>query len=264
MIQYLLKFGKKAHVEEFAAGILFCSNAATYWGIEKDLKIKGQGDILEAGSRMFAQKTVIQPYDTNEITIFDFNTNPLVHFAPAKLIPVFCLFAVYDDDCTIDEQGNAKIMISASKQRIIREHFPNADSVGIISEPEQFLNDITNSVGTRVIHEPVHYFHIDKGLEVNGGRQTAMDMEYLKYLTQDATPKKENGTETRSFKAAYVFRALLCKDVFFRDEQEYRIVLPDEMIAHGTKYPVKLSNPVTVLSLDEFFYNASLNLNLSE
>ena len=41
-IKYLLKFGRKEHVESFAAGSLYCSNAQTFWGIENNLKIKGQ------------------------------------------------------------------------------------------------------------------------------------------------------------------------------------------------------------------------------
>ena len=89
MVKYLLKFGRKAHVEEFAAGSLFCSNAVTFWGIEEDLKIMGQGDMLEAGSRMFAQKMTMQSYDTNQITAINMNAKILVHYEPAKYIPVF-------------------------------------------------------------------------------------------------------------------------------------------------------------------------------
>ena len=59
-IRFLLKFGKKEHIEEFVNGSLFCSNAETFWKIEKDKKIKGQGDILEGGSRIYAQRVVMQ------------------------------------------------------------------------------------------------------------------------------------------------------------------------------------------------------------
>jgi hypothetical protein len=67
-VRFLLKFGKKKHIEEFVDGSLYCSNAETFWGIEKDKKIKGQGDILEAGSRMFAQRMTMQEHDTGNIT----------------------------------------------------------------------------------------------------------------------------------------------------------------------------------------------------
>ena len=253
MIKYLLKFGKRTHVEEFAAGSLFCSNAVTFWGIEESLKIKGQGDVLEAGSRMFAQKMTMQAYGTNEITTFNMNANVLVHYDPAKLIPVFCMFAVYDEDCIADENGTVAIKLSESKQKTIREHFPNADSVGIISNPEQFLQDVMDSIGTRVEHEAVHYFNIDKGFKVDGSNQIAMDMEYMKYLVQDVPPVIENGMKKYSFRADYVYRVLFCKDVFFQDEQEYRIVLPDEKITKGTAFPIKLSDSIQVLSIDNLF-----------
>ena len=250
-IKYLLKFGRKAHIKEFVEGSLFCSNAETFWGIEENLKIKGQGDILEAGSRMFAQKLAIQAHGTNETTIINMNANVLVHFEPAKKIPVFCLFAVYDDDCVLTESGDTVISLSEETQKTIREHFPNADSVAIISNPEQFLEDVCTSIGTRVEHEAVHYFHIDKGLEVDGGKQTAMDMEYMKYLMQDVPPVKENGKKKYVFRAEYVYRSLFCKDVYFEDEQEYRIVLPDDEITEGTHYPVKLSEDIKVVAIED-------------
>ena len=250
-IRYLLKFGRKAHVKEFAEGSLYCSNAETFWGIEENLKIKGQGDILEAGSRMFAQKMIMQAHGTNETTIFNMNANVLVHFESAKKIPVFCLFTVYDDDCVVNANGDTVITLSKEKQKTIREHFPNADSVAIISNPEQFFEDVSNSIGTRIVHEAVHYFHIDKGLEVDGGKQTAMDMEYVKYLMQDVPPVKENGKKKYVFRAEYVYRSLFCKDVYFRDEQEYRIVLSDDEITEGTHYPVKLSEDIKVIAIED-------------
>ena len=51
-IKYLLKFGKREHLESLVSGNIYCSNAITFWGIEDKLKIKGQGDILEAGTRV--------------------------------------------------------------------------------------------------------------------------------------------------------------------------------------------------------------------
>ena len=100
-IKFLLKFGEESHLKEFAKGSLYCSNAETFWGIEDKQKIKGQGDILEAGSRIFSQNMTMQSLDTGSITSFNMSGNILVHLEPAKHIPVFCLFTVYEDDCGI-------------------------------------------------------------------------------------------------------------------------------------------------------------------
>ncbi len=104
-IKYLLKFGKREHLESLVSGNIYCSNAITFWGIEDKLKIKGQGDILEAGTRMFAQKMIMQHPDTKEVIAKCGKANGLVRIEPAEKMPVFCMFAVYEDDCKVDITG---------------------------------------------------------------------------------------------------------------------------------------------------------------
>lgn len=253
-IKYLLKFGKREHLESLVSGNIYCSNAITFWGIEDKLKIKGQGDILEAGTRMFAQKMIMQHPDTNEIVAEIGKANGLVRVEPAEKMPVFCLFAVYEEDCKLDDNGNLVISLSEDKKQTIREHFPNADAVAIIPNPEVFVRDVINSIETEAKVENVHYFHIDKGFETKDG-QIAMDMEYMKYLMQDVPPVKNDKGVKYTFYADYTFRVLFCKDVFFEKEQEYRIVLPDEVIECSKNYPVKLSEKYEICDLDSFFEN---------
>ena len=108
-IKYLLKFGKREHLESLVSGNIYCSNAITFWGIEDKLKIKGQGDILEAGTRMFAQKMIMQHPDTKEVIAKCGKANGLVRIEPAEKMPVFCMFAVYEDDCKVDITGDSII-----------------------------------------------------------------------------------------------------------------------------------------------------------
>lgn len=255
-VRFLLKFGEREHLESFVSGNLFCSNAVIFLGIEEKLKIKGQGDILEAGSKIFGQNMYMQELGTENVTFFNLPSTALVHYESAKNIPVFCMFSVFDTDCEIDADGSEKIKLSDKIKCCIKEHFPNADAVAIISNPEKFIADVKNTIGCRIEHECVHYFHIDKGLETQTSGQIAMDMEYMKYLVQDVPPVIENKRKIYSFSAKYVYRALFCKDVFFSDEQEYRIVLPDETITESILYPVKLSEKISIMSLDDF-----MNLN---
>ena len=181
-IKALLKFGEQDHIKEFVEGSLYCSDAVTFWGIEDKLKLKGQGDILEAGSRMFAQRMMIKEHGTNSTTVIDMKSNGLVHIEPAEHMPVFCMFAVGENDCRVDGKGDLIIELSEKAKQTIREHFPKADTVGIIKDPDAFIQDIVDTIGCEVKHEKVHYFHIDKGLLVNDGKDTAMDMEYMMYL----------------------------------------------------------------------------------
>lgn len=251
-IKFFLKFGKKEHLESLVDNNLYCSNAITFWGIEDELKIKGQGDILEASTKMFAQKITMLDPQTNEIIAEGGRTSGLVRVEPAKKIPVFCMFAVYEEDCKIDDNGELVVDLSDEKKQTIYEHFPDADAVVVIPNPDKFINDIKRSIGFDIKAENVHYFHIDEGFDTKFG-QTAMDMEYMKYLMQDVPPIRCNGKIKYTFCADYAYRVLFCKDVFFRNEQEYRIVLPTESIDKGTKYPVKLSTKYKIFDLDNFF-----------
>lgn len=123
-LKFLLKFGKKEHIEEFASGILYCSNAVTFWNIENKLKVKGQGDILEAGMRMFAQRMIIQEWKTGETITIDIPMNSVAYIEPAKYIPVFCMFAVFEDNCETTSDGSLRIMLSEETKATIRGHFP--------------------------------------------------------------------------------------------------------------------------------------------
>lgn len=250
-VKFLLKFGQREHIEAFIKSGLFFSNAESFWGIENDLKIKGQGDILEAGSRIFAQNMTIHDYDDHSVVAQIGKSNSLFRYDAAKHIPVFCMFAVREQDCYLDDKRKLRIKLSDETKQTIREHFPNANAVAIIDNPRQFLLDVERSLKTPLKHELVHYFNIDKGFPTDNG-QIAMDMEYMKYLTQDTSPVVENGKKTYSFHVDYVYRVLFCKDVFFEREQEYRIVLPSEEILTGTMYPVEYSTKIAIQDLDEF------------
>ena len=249
----LLKFGKKDHIDQFSAGSLFCSDAVTLWGVEKDLKIRGQGDILEAGSRIFSNNFTMQQHGTSDTTEFNMKSNILVHYEPAEHIPVFCLYSVFPDECLMGTDGKLDIRLSDISKATICQHFPIADSFALITNPELFINDVKDSIGCRMEYGLVHYFNIDKGFDVNDGKQSAVDMEYFKYLTQDTPPISENGKKIYSFNADYVYRCLFCKDVFFSGEREYRIVLPNDYIKCGTHYPVRLSEKIKVYPIDLLF-----------
>ena len=251
-IKYLLKFGKREHLESLVNGNIYFSNAITFWGIEDKLKIKGQGDILEAGTRMFAQKITMHNPETNEVIAECGKANGLVRIEPAEKMPVFCMFAVYEKDCKEDIDGKTVINLSDDKKQTIQKHFPNADAVAIIPNPEIFIEDIRKSIGTAIKAENVHYFHIDKGFDTKDG-QTAMDMEYMRYLVQDVPPVKSNRETRYTFYADYAYRILFCKDIFFEKEQEYRIVLPDETIENGKSYPVDFSTEYEICDLNYFF-----------
>ncbi len=122
-IKCLLKFGEYYHIQSFANGNLYCSDAETFWGIEDKLKIKGQGDILEAGTKIFAQKMASTEHRSDNTLLINANANGLIHIEPAKHMPVYCVFAVGENQCTIDKSGELIFHFSDDMKRMIKEHF---------------------------------------------------------------------------------------------------------------------------------------------
>lgn len=249
-IKYLLKFGEKKYLQDLIDGKLYFSNAISFWRIEDELKIKGQGDRLEASTMIHAQKVLMQNPDTGEIIARWGISNGLVRIALAKCMPVYCLFAVYEDDCVVDSNGKIRISLSDETIRIIRGHFPKADGVVVIDNPEQFIEDVKNTIGYEVKNDEVHYYNIDEGYRTQNG-QVAMDLQYMMYLTQDGEPVRKNGMDIYAFYEEFAYRVLFCKDIFFEKEQEYRFILPSEHIDEGKKYDVKLSRKYVISDIED-------------
>lgn len=245
-----LKFGGKEHMKELARGKMFFSNALKFRQIEEKLLIKGQGDKLEGGSIIYSPNMTIVDNGTQEIIMEGVKGNMLVHYEPANLLPVYCLFACYEKDCTLCVDGQLEFHFSEETKRIIREHFPKADSVAIIKNPKLFVSNVKSSLKTECVSAEVNYFNL---FGIDSDEEKANDLQYFKYLTQDIPPQKVEGGVKYTFSANYVYRSLLCKDIFFKEEQEYRFILPKDRISLGTIYPINFEETISVVDLDVFF-----------
>ena len=254
-ILYFLKFSKKIHLKDFVDGKIYFGNAKLYQEIEEKKKLRGQGDELEACTKIFSNNIkMVDNQDKELVTdISGIKIQTILRFPDADPIPILCLFAVYAKDCQIDENGISQIHLSDKTKKAIKRDFPDADSVGIIRNPKLFIDDIQKSISCPIKHGEVHYFKIDKGYVHDKSGQTAIDHDYLMYLMQDTPPIIEGSKKRYSFNSKYIFRVLFCKDEFFKNEQEYRIVLPDERINTGKTYPVNLSEKIEVMPIEKFF-----------
>lgn len=250
-IKYLLKFGKKEHLEKLQNGDLFFGNAVGYRSIEENLMIKGQGDKLEASTKIFAENLKMIDNNSNHTIINNVKVKVVFRYPDADFTPIFCLFAVFEDDGVV-EGSNRKIRLSKSIKDTITSHFPEADSVAIINEPKQFIEDIKKSLSKDVVADLVNYFHIDNGFPNENG-VVSLDYEYFKFLTQDTPPSIEMNKKTYSFNVNYVYRILLCKDIYFADEHEFRIILPKEKIENSKIYHVDLSDKISLCDLSDIF-----------
>lgn len=256
-IRYLLKFGKKENISSIQRGELWFSTAETFHKIEEDL-VRGQGDKLEAGMLIPATSVQFTPYDTGITTkLSGVRFNFSIFIEPVKKSPVYCLFACYDKD--VDTSGNIKL--SSEIQDSICEHFPEANAVAIISEPDSFVEDVVKSIhgtedNTRLDcrADSVRYYNMYGIDAIYEGKPTkAIDMEFLNFITQDREPVKEGNGSVQVIYESDAWRHLLCKDVFFKQEQEFRFILPEEKIDGGSLYKVDVPDNVKIMDLDEFF-----------
>lgn len=165
---------------------IFFGNAVGYRQIEESLKIKGQGDKLEASTKIFAENLKMIDNNSNQTIINNVKARTVFHYPDADFMPVFCLFVVLEDDC-ITEDSSGKICLSKSIKDTITSHFPEADSVAIINNPKQFIKDIKKSISKNVVADLVNYFYIDNGFPNKDGT-VSLDIKYFKYLTQDTPP----------------------------------------------------------------------------
>ncbi len=250
-IKYLLKFGKKEYLEKLQNGDLYFGNAVGYRKIEENLKIKGQGDKLEASTKVFAENLKMIDNNSNQTIINNVKARTVFHYPDADFMPIFCLFAVFEDDCVV-EGSNRKMRLSKSIKDTITSHFPEADSVAIINNPKQFIEDIKKSISKDVVADLVNYYHIDNGFPNENGA-VSLDLEYFKYLTQDTPPSIVENIKKYSFNVKYVYRILLCKDIYFANEHEFRIILPKEKIEKSKTYHVDLSDKITLCDLSDIF-----------
>ncbi len=249
-IKFLLKFGEREYLERLQQGYLFFSNALTFRHYEEKLLIKGQGDRLEGGSMIAASSMNMIDNETNEPVFTGVSGNMFLHYEPANLLPVFCVFACFEKDCTTNEDGTLSIKLSEDIKKNIIIHFPKADSVAIIKKPQQFIDDVHSTIGTACKSGLVNYFHLTG---FNSEKGISNDLSYFKYLCQDVQPKRVNGRTFYSFNSKYVYRSLLCKDVFFEKEQEYRFTLPQLKLIYPKEFFVTLREYIELQDLNGFF-----------
>lgn len=252
-IKYLLKFGEQKYIKDFPKGSLYCSNVKTFKAIENDMKIKGQGDARE-GTIPFSTNKI----EIDEKTVYNGKMRKMMCIPEsANYTPVYCLYAVLKNDCIVEDDGKIKINIS---KNIIRSHFPNANSVAVIKEPKRFMKELEASIDADIMSGLVHYFFIDGGLMTDNGLP-AIDLRYAKFITNDRLIEDKKAMDGISLNLELVDenRLLFAKDIYFKDEQEFRIILKNKEIETGKIFPFKTTLQIPIIDIDIFFNEMCVN-----
>lgn len=81
-------------------------------------------------------------------------------------------------------------------------------------------------------------------------------MSFILKSTNSLSPSplaSVEGGKKYSFNSKYLYRVLFCKDEFFKDEQEYRIILAKERIKTGEIYDVDLTEDIEIMYINSLF-----------
>lgn len=251
---FLIKFGEKKWIDEFANGNLYFNNANGIEKIEVDTKKRGQGDKYEGMTR------------------FDCGTYS-VNIAWGEHIkqrPFICFTGCFEKDIAKDK-NQYRIVFSKQIEVAIKEHFDKADTAAIITRPQQFFNDIKNAYSCAVI-DHIRYFNKENDYEMlpfiatrelPRPDQFNSEEEYKKALHskeyRGKFPKLINGNTCHYvITEDNAYNGLFTKDDYFFNEQETRIILKDLIVDEGKVYKFCLSEKIKTYSLNEVFSGSLL------
>lgn len=209
MAQFMIKYGKKAHLEQIVKGAIRFAPSQTYIKLEEDLHNKGQGDLLEGKLKLKTQGVrVLDRENDNLIATLPPNSVIIISIQDVNNMPVFCLSQYGEDDISdyVDD-SNYKISLSNEKLQGIQSDFPKASHALIILEPEKFINDINNIGNHQFVSDRIRYYDYD----IN-------PLQMMMYLTSGSETIETNTAMSITYENRY--RHLLCKDESFSNQEE--------------------------------------------
>lgn len=236
-ILFLIKFGKRDHLQEICDGFIRFSPSQQYVDQEIKTHDKGQGDMLEGKMKLQVSSAKMYHPETNELLVGI--TKPTVFtisIQDVNNMPIVCFFSGTNKDCMVDAcTGRNKIFLKEEIIETIKNDFHYPDSALIIFEPSKFISNVNKALNTTSNNVRYYDYSI----------QTLQQYQFL-------CSGSETGTVgTMTYENRY--RHLLCKDIAFANQQEYRFIKLDELIGEAKKYPIKFDISYLMVSTDELF-----------
>lgn len=257
-IRFLVKFGKREHLEDIIKGEIYFTNAKRLIEIESIKMRKGQGDSGEGRTKIAFNSARLYNTATGKLEreITDNILDLGYQYVPD--IPVFCLTAVYEKDMTRNTDGTVTINISDNIKKNIKSSFDEADAALIIKAPQIFDKDIRSYFNNLCESDVMKYYkNMSKGvitiemIEYIAGSYKNLNLSEKDYLVKLTTSISNS---TYYFTLQNLHRILFCKDAeYFKDQQEYRFVAYQYSIDKPQKLPIKTSAEMEIVDIDNVF-----------
>ena len=259
-----VKFLNKEYLQSLLEGNTYVSNATTMREIERKNGGAGQGDALEAVLQLIGDQAYIFN-DANNTYKKAENVRISAIIDSATRCAIFCVTAICEEDCNINELRKNRIIVRHEIEDKVRKDFPNADTAVVFYEPHRLIDCMSNK---GYIGSFIHYQNMKQSrsqnetlrliehITVNPGTKEDIDKKIMSWRRQD--------TCGRIIKEWYLtrhnsWRILMCKDDSFYWEREYRFVNPKiNVIEPHCEFIGFGKQKIKVYGLDEFFNGIDL------
>lgn len=237
-ILFLIKFGKRKHLQEIVDGKVRFTPSQKYVEQEQQLHDKGQGDLLEGKMKIHCEFLQMESYETGKIVTVNHPTDILVSIQDVNNMPIVCFTCGTQENCSkYISNTNYVIDFADEMKDTINNDFHNPDSALIIFEPQKYIEDMKKQLNT--VASSIRYYDYSK----------MWIQQYMFLCTGDENAPVGNGTMTYENR----YRHLLCKDISFKNQKEYRFVKLDELINKPTKYDFSFNYDYEIVSCNDLF-----------
>ena len=235
-----VKYGEEEHLKQIVDGSLRFSPSETYVKMEEEQHNKGQGDMLDGkwvinnvvGGRLIE-------VGTGHVYNIPSNSRFFITIQDVNSIPIFCISYYEDQYITV---YNSKCCFHLPEEKLIsiKHDFPKATHALLIFNPDAFIEEARKAGNHKIISDRIHYFYFDNN-----------ELRMASFLTtgNEETEQKSGIAYTTTYEDRY--RHLLCKDNDFKDQDEYRFIILDELNKEPKKYSFEFKSAYKIVPIDD-------------
>jgi len=237
--QFMIKYGEEEHLKQLVNGKIRFTPSQTYIKIEEMQHNKGQGDLLEGKMKLKIEGARMHDPNTNEFIGMLPAGDIVISVQDVNNMPVFCL-AQYSNENVTDyvNDKNYTIVLSDEKVKKIQGDFPKASHALIILEPDKFIEDVKNITNHQFANGVIHYYDY----EIN-------PIQMFMFLTTGSETIQTNAVMSMTYGNRY--RHLLCKDISFSSQDEYRFIGLDELISEPVFYSFSFRSQYLIVPIEQ-------------
>lgn len=238
-IRIMIKYGKKDHLQQIVDGNLRFAPSQQYVEMERDLHNKGQGDLLDGKMKIKFERAEARNLVTDELMYVLPQSEVVVSTQDVNNMPIFCL-SYYGDDAIKHIDGREYIVLKPYVLDSIKKDFKDATHALVIFEPEKFIEDVHGIGGHQFIGDSIRYYDYN----VNS-------IQMFMFLCTGCETLQKNVELSMTYENRY--RNLLCKDISFSQQQEYRFIGLDELITSPVFYKFEFNSNYAIVPIDQLY-----------